>query len=254
MPPGVPPYHYPDEGDRVTLALMEQRGIPRSEWERQEEAVLGRIDRVLLRYRHGTALDYGSGYGRLARRYAGIFRRVTSYEPDAERAGQQRELVAGSTGADRIAVVSDLGDAGTGYDAVICSHVIQHVASPTARSILRDIADRMRPTGHLLLVTTLSPGSSDRFVVSRLADNGDVVEDSVSRDRFDSAFQTGTQGLLPVRFFAFDDLRATLAELGMDLAAAYGFHGDAGVVGPLQAATADLLRCRDIAVLAQLRE
>jgi cyclopropane fatty-acyl-phospholipid synthase-like methyltransferase len=233
---------------------MRQRSAALSDWEQQESAVLEQVDGILRRYPRQAALDYGSGLGRLARRYAAIFRQVTSYEPDAGRARQQRESMAGSADADRIRLVSDVADVGDGYDAVVCSHVIQHVATPTAGDILQDIALRIHPGGHLLLVTTLSPHSSDMFVVDRIAEDGAVVEDEVSWAGFNSTAEAGTQGVLPVRFFSFDDLVSVLAKLGMDLVSAFGFHGGAGVVGPLGAATPELLQCRDVAILGRLRE
>lgn len=248
------PYHYPDEGDRVTVALMGQQALSPSEWERQESAVLARMEQTFRQHPHDAALDYGSGLGRLAIRFASVFHRMTSYEPDAGRARQQRDITANSPLADRIRVVSDVADIGSGYDAVICSHVIQHVVTGAAGEILRDTSARIRIGGHLLLLTTLSPRPSEMFVVGRVSDIGQVVEDEVSRATFDTTLQSGRQGILPVRFFAYDDLLAAVTEVGMDVVAVYGLHGAIGIVGPLRAASPDLLRCRDIAMLCQLRE
>jgi SAM-dependent methyltransferase len=244
-------YSYPDEGDRITLALMRQREFQVEQWEQQELTILDQIDAILARSRRDILLDYGSGLGRLAIRYAASFARVVSYEPDAQRAVRQRERLAALPGDGRIRVVSSLDEAGADYDTVLCSHVLQHVPVEVATDILDEIGRRIRPHGHVLLITTLSSKERDTFVIGRLLETGSVTEDEVSSEIFNVTARSGANGLLPVRFFAFQDLVATLASRRLDLVTAFGFHGNAGIVGPLTTVMPELLKCRDVAVLAR---
>jgi SAM-dependent methyltransferase len=242
-------YRYPDHGDRVTVALMSRGGLSHEEWEAQEAHVLSRLDDVLAGAPARTLLDYGSGLGRLALRYAGMFERVTAYEPDLHRADEQRRCVAGQP---RVEVVTRLDDTAVGYDAVVCSHVIQHVRTDMVEPVVRDVVGRVRDGGHVLLITTLSPGPEPRFVIGSLDGDGAVVERPVSKQEFDAAV-AGDPGQLPVHFFPYGWLLAACDAVGLEPVAAYGLHGRAGVVGPVTSETPELLACRDIALLARRR-
>ena len=251
--PAQHPYEYPDDGDRVTLAIMAQSDLSPEQWEYEESAVLEHIDAIILEGPRDRLLDYGSGLGRLALRYAATFDHVASYEPDLGRANMQRDHVAADEYGARVQVASDPSELGADFDAAVCSHVIQHVPTDVVTTILGDITGRLRRGGHLLLITTLSADPNPRFVVGRFSDAGRAVEDAVSQETFNETLRGSPSGQLPVHFFPYADLIEILDEQGMDLVVAYAFHGTVGVVGPLLSAAAEVVGCRDVAVLARRR-
>ena len=253
-------YRYADPGDRLTRQLIAQSGLSDEAWERQESLVLDELTGPLTTLEpRRRLLDFGSGLGRLSVRFAGLFDQVTSIEPDVDRARAQAATVAASPYADRIQLTSGgLGPAEVGqYDAVICSHVIQHVGTATANSILDTLAAALRPGGYLLLLTTLTSTTAERFVIKRLAAGSRVFEQDVSRAEFELACRTNEIGRLPVRFFSYSDLADALARRSLRLVASYLFHGRLGVVGPVTAppvptgGIAEPLAWRDIAILAR---
>jgi SAM-dependent methyltransferase len=251
-------YRYPDQGDGLTLRLIADSGLSLAEWEAQESAVLDALSVLLggLPSR-GRLLDFGSGLGRLAIRFAGLFDRVTSIEPDASRAAVQRKHLAAAGRLDQVEVrTAGLDDADVGvYDAAVCSHVVQHVQAAAALAILDGLARALRPGGYLLLLTALAPPDGDRFAINDIDTDGGFIERPVTPDEFDAACRDNVEGRLPVRFFTYQSLIDLLRERGVRPVAAYGFHGPSGVFGPLPGQGQDLpaavAGCRDLAVLAQ---
>ena len=246
-------YRYPDVNDHITLTLIDQCEIPPGVWEDQESTVLAGVDEVLRQGPLRRLLDYGSGGGRLAVRFADTFESVTSFEPDPDRAQLQREFLATRPQGRRIRVVEDPSDAGADFDVVLCSHVIQHVPHAMADSVLHDVSTRVARGGFAVILTTLSPRSTPVFVLNYVTEDGRAVEDEVSADTFEAALRTRSIGVLPIRFFPFDVLVADLDRLGMDTVTAFGFHGNSGVVGPTTVTSPELLRCRDMVLVTRRR-
>jgi SAM-dependent methyltransferase len=249
-------YRYADPGDALTIRLIADSGLSMAEWEHQESAVLDAAAVALSALEPRRALlDVGSGYGRLSLRFAGLFDRVVSIEPDPDRARGQAERIAGTEHAGRIEVRTEgIDDAGR-FDAVLCSHVLQHVATGEAEDLLELLATALRPDGLLLLTTAGSTGA-ERFTVMRLSGGG-LVEDDVSRAEFDLACRQNTPGHLPVHYFSGRPLLAALRRRRLEPTVAYGFHGRPGEVVPLSVSAddpaADPGPYRDIAVLARRR-
>ncbi|HKA70094.1 MAG TPA: methyltransferase domain-containing protein [Actinomycetes bacterium] len=253
-------YRYPDPGERLTLQVIADSGLSVDAWEGQESQVLDALtDPLATLAPPRRLLDFGSGVGRLALRLAGLFDQVTSIEPDPDRARAQVEAIAVCGLADRIQVrTNGLGPADHGqFDAVICSHVLQHVDTAAASSILDELAIAPRPDGYLLVLTTLTSSTSERFTIERLDADNRLLEQEVSRSEFDLSCRSNEVGRLPVRFFSYSDLTNAFARRSLRLVASYLFHGGLGVVGPLIAPPAltnppvEPLPWRDIAILAR---
>lgn len=253
-------YRYPDPGELLTLQAIADTGLSVDAWEGQESQVLDALTDPWSRLAPPRRLlDFGSGLGRLTLRFAGLFDLVTSIEPDVDRARAQVEAVAVSGLADRIQVrTNGLGSADYGqYDAVICSYVLHHVDTAAASSILDELALAPRPDGYLLVLTTLTSSTSERFTIERLDADNRLLEQEVSRAEFDLSCRSNEVGRLPVRFFSYSDLTDAFARRSLRMVASYLFHGRLGVVGPLTAPpvltsrTVKPLPWRDIAILAR---
>jgi SAM-dependent methyltransferase len=252
-------FRYPDPGEQLTIAMIEDGVLSPAEWEQQESDILSLFRDALRPLTRRRLLDYGSGDGRLTFQYTDLFDRVTSIEPDPERAARQSRTVDASPDRDKIEVLRSYGgiDAPRGqFDAAICSHVIQHVSAGTVDGILRDLSEALRAGGLLLLFTTLGGWRTQRFVADSFNAAGGRVEVDLSQDEFEAACRQNQLGRLPIHFFAYHSLIETLARHSLTATAAYGFHGRTGVVGPLTSPEAearlgpDLSASRDVAVIA----
>jgi SAM-dependent methyltransferase len=263
MPAAVPrDYRYPDDGDILTAAMIEDSAVAQELWGEQESEILQLFEAELRglsprRY----LLDYGSGEGRITERFASLFERITSFEADPQRAERQARLLAHSPYAEHIDVFSDLGEVdalGVEYDAVVCSHVLQHVATDIANGILEYLARALRAGGSALITTSVYRWDRELFTVSSFGSDGRNVEKEVAPAEFDRVFTSNEQGLLPIHFFACTGLVELIASHGLEPSAAYAFHGGAGIRGPLALSdedgderVRDLADCRDIAILAR---
>jgi len=250
-------YRYPDPGDRLTATFILRSELEEAEWARQESQVLDLLSEPWRRLDPpARLLDFGSGLGRLTLRFAGGFDRVVSVEPDADRAAGQREAVAASPHGSRVEIRSEVSsEADRTYDAVLCSHVIQHVTADAALAVLNELARLLQPGGHLLLTTTLAPDGEDRYAIKENG-RGGFSERDVGPEEFDAACRVNRTGLLPVHFYGYPGLVADLERRGLDVVGGYGFHGVHGVVGPLAIPperTSEFDACRDLAVLAVRR-
>jgi hypothetical protein len=269
-------YRYADPGDQLTSQLIAHSGLSDLAWELQESAVLDIFGRRLaaLPHRH-RLLDFGSGLGRLTVTAAGWYDHVVSVEPDPDRARGQAGVVAESPAAGRIEIYLAMPPVpldGPRYDAAICSHVLQHVDDAAADAILAQLAGAVQVGGHLILLSAFS-GSwrITRHVVDRLDPHGQFQELPISRAEFNQVCQANIAGYLPIHLASLSDLYRQLTVAGFTPCLAYGFHGLAGVVGPLpteppptdadrgpDATNANLgsdplgglSSCRDVAILA----
>jgi hypothetical protein len=245
-------YRYPDDGDAVAVGIIAASGLSGQEWEQQESFVLQQFDKTISAAEAHRMLDYGSGLGRIAKRYASLFESVTSYEPDADRLRDQQDQIEPDPNRDRIDLISALNDSHIGYDLAVCSHIIQHVSTELIDDLMDDLVSRVRRGGHFILLTTLSAEDQQQFAIGRLH-AGRSIEVSVSRDEFNAATRDGGHQLLPVHFFPFATVISLCGVRGLEVVEAYGLHGRVGVVGPVATMTSQLDSCRDIAVLARRR-
>jgi SAM-dependent methyltransferase len=233
-------YRYPDPGDRLTAATIRTVGVEESEWLRQEIEILDRFaDRLAMQSPRRRLLDYGSGEGRIAAYFAALFERVTAYEPDDERRAYHARLIRGDEGNVELLASFDRVAANATFDTAICSHVIQHVARDTAHAVLADLAAALRSGGALLLLTAstgMTGWDTPRYVVSRLSADGEAAESEVDAIGFEAACQRNAPGELPIHFFAMAELLGVLDRHGFHTVEAYGLHGSAGVVGPINTA------------------
>jgi SAM-dependent methyltransferase len=94
-------------------------------------------------------LDYGGGYGGLARMVAAALpdRRVEIYEPFPA-----PEAVARAAALPNLRYVAGLS---ASYDCALCVDVLEHVPQPLM--VLADLAAHLRPGGHLLDASNFYP-------------------------------------------------------------------------------------------------
>ena len=226
-------YTYPDKNDRLTCELIE-REFDGVYWGKSEELVLGQAleeakslsDARRKAGQKVQLLDLGCGMGRLFQTFAGIADEITGAEPDPGRfAGAEKEAhrVSDETGTP-VTVLN--GDAsalpdGKQFDLILSSHVMQHITCRMAEDLIKTMAEKLRPEGLLILTTTYTDSSEDRFSGEGWKD-GQRWSQYVSREEFDSLF--GCEGMLPVRMFSSQSLCALAENAGLELIQTSRYH------------------------------
>lgn len=205
-------YRYPDVGDRITMELIRKTQPYPGYWEASEERILERIGKA-IRPGARRLLDAGCGQGRLSMRFARHCSEIVAIDPDGERLAEARR----ATGEENVTFIQvdttgyEMRYAeGQRFDAILCSHIIQHVDTGTLVTMLRSFANLLKLDGSLFLTTTHAVQAEDCFTVSRW-DEGEVSDIVVSRERFER--EKG----LRVRFFTRDSLESLLKEVGFEI-------------------------------------
>jgi len=226
-------FRYPDSGDALTAQLIANE-YDQEYWARSEELVLDKaisfLERTVgtERMKKGAILDAGCGTGRLIPRFAPLFGRVAAFDPDEERAGEARELVA-SNGIGNATITCELSSdfratagADTKYAAILSSHVMQHIAHGTALDMLRDLRAMLSDDGVLLLTTAFTAGADSTYVLESADDEGKRTVLETDVDGFEAAM--GIQGTLPVCRFSTNHITTLLHEAGFAVEKSGCFH------------------------------
>lgn len=262
-------YAYPDGDDRLTRAWFEGPGEAFCRYSRESDRLVLQKTKQWLGSTpsgHKTSLlDVGCGEGRLIAELAADFRRIVAVEPDAARLARAKEAIRRAGLENKVEIshntIEDLDDCPR-FDAVVCSHVLQHVHTRSAPIILRKLRELLVPGGRLALGTCHAVTGEESFDQSLLRE-GRLVVEPVSRERFDALIHN-RDGILPCRYFTEPDLLAMLDAAGFEVIEAWLYHVDApsfdelGGAGDIDArinADPDLRRRMgvDILVLAEAR-
>ena len=229
-------YVYPDRGDRLTMALINEEYDGES-WGKSEERVMALAAEALAALPSApaerAALDVGCGLGRLFGFFAQYAGRIEALEPDRERcvlACQEARRVAEDTGV-CISVINDiLGDnkADGAYDFVVSSHVLQHLGRRQAWMLMQTMARKLKEGGLLILTTTYACDGQERFFCESWHE-GRRLSRQVSAEEFETTFSEG--GGLPVRAFTSDAIEEMADAAGLELKEFRPFHGKASGVG-----------------------
>ncbi|HJQ46724.1 MAG TPA: class I SAM-dependent methyltransferase [Amycolatopsis sp.] len=196
-------YRYPDPGDRVTLSFIARHEPFPGYWQASERRALDLVGELLaerLGPRAGTrALDAGCGDGRLLPWLAKYAADITAADPDATRLDNARgaDLPPGTDIAFQQAPIA--GVDGSGYDLVLCSHIVQHMPTGDIEAAVRHLHDITAPGGLLVLSHSRAAVGRGGYLLEWRED-GEIRYETVDRARFDQALTTGVRpGVLPVR-------------------------------------------------------
>jgi len=145
-------------------------------------------------------LDFGCGYGTLARMLAGRDIRCYGYEPSRERLA-----IASQRGFEVLDSLDKVADVGP-FDLIICTEVLEHVVDP--RGVLRFLRNHASP-GALVALTV--PQCETSFVESSLAS----LPENADLSRIINPWEH-------LNYFSAESLRALLIEGGFKLVSDYG--------------------------------
>ena len=204
-------YEYPDKDDKAT-----QVGVDASEpypgyWKKSEEYVLRFVDDMLRFRTFDTLLDIGCGKGRLTSRYAPYFNRTVALEPDESRLGTAETTFENQGLCDIACLQQKFLDArftDSSFDAVICSHVIQHIPSYEVADFIDKTWKILKKNGVLVLLTTHSRKRHNVYLDSYV-EEGQLMEPVISEARFNDLCEHPS-GSLPSCLFSLGNIREQL--------------------------------------------
>ena len=231
-------YRYPDPGDRVTATFIQQREPYPGYWaasERRALELLGdRLTDKLGPRRDVRALDAGCGEGRLLPWAAQFAADITASDPDTERIGVARERVAELPADTSITFQQSAitGINGGPYKLVLCSHIVQHVATTDIRPAMRHLYEITAPGGVLVLVYSRAPVGHGGFSLE-WTEQGELRSSDVDQQRFDEVVTTDAcPGVLPVRHLDPEEFGKEVAAAGWTACWDWTYHvlDDLGVL------------------------
>ncbi len=225
-------FQYADQGDRLTQELIESE-YDAEYWGVSEDLLLARAEDYLRR-RCGdalggmTLLDLGCGTGRLMPRFARLFGHIVGLEPDAGRCAEAAETIAEAGLNNAEAIHSDLGEylqahPGVRFDAVLCSHIFQHISHELFIGILRDLEKCTDKDTSFLFTTTYIAEAANQYSKEYFGEDGKRTMALTDYAGFLEAI--GQEGVLPVCRFSRPWMEKLLLGYGLktELFSAYHF-------------------------------
>jgi cyclopropane fatty-acyl-phospholipid synthase-like methyltransferase len=155
----------------------------------------------------GSVLDIGSGPGRIISIASRFDLQIVGLEPDQARwhASHSRfHTPPKITVFNQTTTEFIEKNPATQFDLIVVSHVIQHTSTASAKAIIQDSAQLLKPGGLVLLSTTHVPEQHKGFNYSGNKKNSSISENEFNQ-YVESPASQKSQGL-PVRHFSKQDL------------------------------------------------
>ena len=216
-------YRYPDPDDENF-----NKNIITPEWDdgNLEKLYLEESIKLISPDNRVNFLDAGCGRGRLLPIFGDIFKRGVAVDPDVKRLqdaiGVTKEFDPKKCAIKFSNVSVQKFETDETFDCILCSHVIQHVATNDIAIILKKIRDLLKKSnGKLILSTTNWKEKDDIFYVIHSLNNKQKV---VSQIEFDECVEQNNDWL-PVRYFTERSLRQLLENAGFKIIFLKKYHG-----------------------------
>ena len=220
---GAMGYRYPDPRDLIPRSGIEPvRVIDGAGWDEADQVMVQRAAALLPAGRAGSCADVGAGRGRLLPALLELADQVTVIEPDPGRLAGARGRAGRGRARCRF-LDADLATAqlgGARFDLVVCSHVLQHLATGQRADFTAALHGVTAPGGLLVLMCPGTLRGPGRLLLSERgpAPAGVSTREASAAD-FDEAAGParpgGQPGPLPVWHAGAGDVEALLTRAGM---------------------------------------
>ena len=186
-------YRYPDALDRIpahACRVTATSGQPNIHQAIEELAIVAAAAAAGFPHSPVRALDVGAGTGRLLSVIASCATAVTVLDPDEERLGLATEAVAPEERSRCTFVVDDLETFQSAYskfELVVCSHVLQHIATKQRLRFLEGLRNVTGKAGILMMTFPSSGTCSERYLISKSMPDGRIETRQVEPAEFDIA-------------------------------------------------------------------
>jgi len=208
-------YRYPDEGDRITRSFIGRSEPYPGYWQKSEDRALANFYAYCRQKKRNAFLDIGAGEGRLALKLSPCFEEVTAVEPDPGRLTQAKSAARRADIRNIRFVENDflsLQAPREFFDAVMISHVIQHIETSAVPVFFKKAHSLLKDGGKLVVLTSHARRSSAARFSKSLMKGGRILDVPIDQEEFDRLV-VNRDGVLPVRFFSFQMLRAMLSPI-----------------------------------------
>lgn len=230
-------YEYPDKGDSLTCLFISNESNEEY-WADSENNILNMmIQHIRKLDKKPQFLDLGCGLGRLFSVFYPFVKSITGLEPDAERFSQAQKE-ATRIDIDKIKVINaDISCINNEkFDAVLVSHIFQHIPFETTKSIFKKLSNIIPNGGLLFITTTFTNTNEDVFTLEYLKNNKHFSE-VVSEKDFIKRFYT--KDVLPVREFSANTMQKLFDTNFFEVKKTFCYHFDVSKMANLPSITYD---------------
>ena len=225
MPKTENDYSYPDAEDKITTSIIHETESFKGQWAISEEEILNTIKQYLKETPRIWLLDAGCGTGRLLPEFQNVFEKILAVDPDVSQIGKAKILVKNQGFSKKVTFkvtpIEMLEWDKESLDAILCSHVLQHVGTDSVQVILQKFNELSKANALLFIITTHSQ-KKDYFARDFIRGQK-ACEENISRDEFNSLV-VNKKSMLPVHFFSIDTLQMELQKAGYTLLESKLFH------------------------------
>lgn len=185
------------------------------EWEESEERILKIIEEYMKKSPGNWLLDAGCGTGRLLPRFQKYFDKILAVDLDPTQIRKAQELAQIHGFANKVTFKTSSIDSvkwrRNSIDAVLCSHLLQHVSNDSVKRILEKFKTLSKEDS-LLFIMTAHARYQDYFTKESL-EGQEHFEERINAEEFDS-LTSNSKNILPIHFFPKKSIQNALERSG----------------------------------------
>ncbi len=222
-------YCYPDQKDYLTEIYIKKKELFPGYWYNSEQYILDVVKMHLNKHitpgDKVSLLDAGCGDGRLLHEIGYYFSNILAVDADPGRLKSAIKSVKESELAQKVIfrnVSIENINIENKFDAIFCSHVLQHVHTGTLKQILEKMSKLIKKNGLIFLMTCHSILEHDYFIKSYLK-GSELIEETINEEQFNQLV-LNIEHILPIHFYARKALEKELQKLGLDIIDFKVFH------------------------------
>lgn len=224
-------YSYPDRDDCIISRFIQTHEPWSGYWKASEQWILQRAKSHIQANYDGRTdlhlLDAGCGTGRLLIKFNESFTHIVAVDPDEYQLRKAKATVLSHQMKNKVTFICKSLEALDlpihTFDVILCSHILQHLATPLVDQIFDLFSKVLKPKGLLLLTVAYSRVPVDTYSLTTLA-KSKVVERPITKEEFDACVCQKSENILPTHHFALDTISKRLTQRGFSIMESKVFH------------------------------